>query len=74
MNEMVLVEKTKVVAANNKLQEMSNKDGFCAAVAVEVYAQCLQDLDLLGYDPVKEQEEIQKIYDRFHGEEDDDLK
>lgn len=71
MNAMVLVEQTKVMSANNKLQEMSNKDGFCAAVAVEAYAQCLQDLGLLGYDPVKEQEELKKIYDRFHGEEDD---
>ena len=72
MNAMVLVEKARVIAANNKsqrLQEMRCGGEFVVAVA-QTYAQCLEDLGLLGYDPVKEQQDIEKIYNEFYGEED----
>ncbi len=70
MNEMLLVEKTRVIDAKKRAGNKGPKT-LIQKLKDEGYKQCLIDLDLWNYDPVKEQEEIEKIRNRFYGEEDD---
>ena len=71
MNEMMLVFKSKVIEANEELKALETDESYHSAIRAEGFRRGLTILGLADYDPVKEQQEIEKIYNRFHGEEDD---
>ncbi len=73
MNEMLLVEKARVINAKKRVVNKEPKN-LMQKMENEGYKQCLIDLDLWDYDPVEAQKKIDEIRNKFYGEEDDDLR